>query len=511
MNILFYIEPMIEREKPFLKIAWWVFSYKLMKALKKDISADYNFCVIANEPTISKIPPENEPQKYNIIPVTQEELLSPFNLDYFTASMAWYNEIYTQSQIEQTASLMKRKLGNFVPQIIITFSPVPFLKRLFPESLIFFMEYGIFSRRPYPETFYLDPLGNFKNSFIMKYKEQIGNQTISKEQRQFIQRVKAKYIPFLASRDPFTNLAKEKLKGFKKSLLVPLESSRFYGFDGNCQFTSQFQYVLYVLSRIPRDIGVIFTAHPEWPILNREVVSYLTATYQNFIYDEIFEHYYSPSQYLIRHVDGVVTVSSSVGLQTLLFEKKLIVLGQSHLNVMSDAYSLDNIEDVLNSPGGDKTHIFYWLLNHYYILDKYIFSPVWLGGFLHKSLKKTKNGIGFDFFDPIHNDEKKYFDDLTTACQEDIPHINWTFTLDRTMDMLRQKEQEVQQKEQAIQQKEQVIQQKEQVIQQKEQVIQQLLSSPSWKITAPLRWLKHKIILIGIRTKQGATWGKDGS
>ena len=123
MNILFYIEPTIEREKPPLRMAWWVFSYKLMEVLEKDISGNYNFCVITNEPIISKIPLENEPQKYNIIPITQEELLSPFDFDGFAASIVWYNETYTQSQIERVSSLIKCKLGDFKPHVIITFHP----------------------------------------------------------------------------------------------------------------------------------------------------------------------------------------------------------------------------------------------------------------------------------------------------------------------------------------------------------------------------------------------------
>ena len=104
-----------------------------------------------------------------------------------------------------------------------------------------------------------------------------------------------------------------------------------YPIDCFCSFESQFEFLQYVLSKVPEDIGVIVTSHPFYPQLTEGWVKYFSNKYPNFIFDIIFQKYWSASQFLLNDVDAVITVSSSVGLQALLWEKPLVVIGSSNI------------------------------------------------------------------------------------------------------------------------------------------------------------------------------------
>jgi len=92
-----------------------------------------------------------------------------------------------------------------------------------------------------------------------------------------------------------------------------------------------------VLSSVPHSIGVVFSPHPDYPALTRDIVSYLRVTYPHFVYSHELETIRSASQYLIGHVDAVASVSSMVGLQALIWKKKIISLGTGQISLAADS------------------------------------------------------------------------------------------------------------------------------------------------------------------------------
>src|SRR5262249_33868801 len=95
-------------------------------------------------------------------------------------------------------------------------------------------------------------------------------------------------------------------------------------FDGLVSYRTQFEYLYDVLAAAPKDVGVIVTEHPsDEPVLRRSgpnsILDALRRTFPNIIFLDEFRRYQSSSQFLVPRVDGVWSVSSSVGYQTLLF------------------------------------------------------------------------------------------------------------------------------------------------------------------------------------------------
>ncbi|MCT7580161.1 hypothetical protein [Aliarcobacter butzleri] len=403
MKILFYVEPLIEQDKPYWKDVWvGVFCRDIINTLNQSKN-NYEFIIITNEAIAQKVDID-----IPLIQLTQKELLDPFNTtNYMDATTAWHNETYAAEHLEDYKNLMLEKLGGFIPDIIITFSPVPFFKNMFKDTLILHHEYSIFSRLPYPQSWFLDPVGIHSNLFLNKFANEIKSSILSENQTSLVNDFKQLCQNILSSKSPFKAIFEEKRKHFDHLVLLPLQFSRYFSFDDLVPFKSQYEYCVYILDNVPSNIGVVVNTHPEYPVISKEAVEFLKTKYSNFIYEEDFNTIYASGQFIIPFVDAVITVSSSIGLQTLLFDKKLITLSDKTFSFIADDTNVNNIENVLKSDNINKDVFLYFILTRYSLTSEYLHNVEWLDSFLHKSLLHFRaNEIQFDFYDIIDKEEK---------------------------------------------------------------------------------------------------------
>jgi len=402
MKILFYVEPLIEQDKPYWKDGWvGVFCRDIINTLNHSENS-YEFLIMTNEAIAQKVEIETP-----IIQLTQKELLEPFHTtNYMDVTTAWHHERYTSEQLEDYKSLMLEKLNGFTPDIIITFSPVPFFREMLPNTLILHHEYSIFSRLPYPQSWFLDPVGMHNNLFLDRFQDEIKAIELSEKQTGLLNAFKELCQNILTSKSPFKKIFEEKRKQFDYLVLLPLQFSRYYSFDDLVPFKSQYEYCVYILDNVPSNIGVVVNTHPEYPVISKEAVEFLKTKYPHFIYEDEFNSIYASGQFILPFVDAVITVSSSVGLQTLFFDKKLITLSDNTFSFMADDTSIDNIEKVLEAENIDKNSFLYFILTRHSITQEYLHNPQWLDNFLVNSLKRFRNnGVTFDFYNCIDTDE----------------------------------------------------------------------------------------------------------
>jgi hypothetical protein len=399
MNLLFYVEPLIEREQPYWKEGWaneacWNIITTLHQAYDT-----YRFELITNEAIAQTIDPNKE---LSVHVISQKELLKPFDTNYLSATRSWHLRTYTQKQLEYYQNLMQSKLGDFVPEIIITFTPVSFLQTLFPDALVLHHEFSIFSRLPYPASWFLDPVGVSCDSFLNRFSEEISGNTLSAKEKQQLDDFKSLCQDTLQEKSPFGSLlAKEKEK-FDFLVLLPLQFSGYYLFDDLVPFKTQYEYCVYVLDSVPESVGIVVNMHPEYPVLSDGAIKFLTSKYPHFIYLDDFNSIYASGQFILPFIDGVVSVSSSIALQALLFDKKIITLGESCFRYAADATSLEGIENILTHSSKNKDTILYYLLTHYAVTSEYLSDSLWLDTFLKRSLNHFRtDGIKFTFYELI--------------------------------------------------------------------------------------------------------------
>src|SRR5262249_25576652 len=152
-----------------------------------------------------------------------------------------------------------------------------------------------------------------------------------------------------------------------------------------------------VIERINPRIGILSidhsTAHHHGTGVPTELYAFLGKRHSNLFSHPGLNTIVHPSQFLLGHTDGVATVSSSVGLQALLWDKPIIALGDSHINAVADYTRIEDIPvDGPATPAWDKTGFFAWLMTHYYVPASYCHNGQWFSAFLDRSIRRWHAG-----------------------------------------------------------------------------------------------------------------------
>jgi hypothetical protein len=157
-----------------------------------------------------------------------------------------------------------------------------------------------------------------------------------------------------------------------------------------------------VLSAAPRDVGIIVTEHPSAPpVLKRRGphanIDYLRKTFPNMIFLDEFRSYGTASQFLVRRVDGVWSVSSSVGYQALLFGGALGSPPTASLASIAGTTTFDDFFARLgrSDPNGADA-LLAWLLERYLVPAALFNDGRWLHDYLQRRLDAAKSAT-----DPI--------------------------------------------------------------------------------------------------------------
>jgi O-antigen biosynthesis protein len=415
MKILLYLDPWIDvSDRPEFKLKWLeIFLESTIRSLYSNVAfvAEEKLEIklicsdIANSSSF-----EEECGFIDFIEIDQKSLKSIFKSydDYFAEQTS-----KTESQgITLLNKLIEERLKGFVPDVIIPISTfVNHLKYLFPKSLILFNESGIFARNPYPaDCLYFDCCSTMSESFVVNHRKEILSYPTSKESEDFLYKLREFFGTPLISLNPFKDVIRSYRKRFDSLVLVSLQvfESPMFLTQGGGEFKDQIEYLEYILENIDSKIGVIVTEHVLDKILiYKPIVGYFSKKYDNFIYLSQTEIYPNSSQFLINSVDGVITLSSTVGLQALLYKKPLFVPSKtSYLAVFSDEQDLSKISDFLKVGSyRNKDGALYYLLTRYYVLGNYYKNGEWFYNFLKKSLNKFRDGVDFSFYDRIDSDE----------------------------------------------------------------------------------------------------------
>jgi len=412
-KVLFFTEPWIEMSKPSFRLGA---VRNVFLNLINNFSTDIESCIILGEGL----------KHY----VDIGEIIIPNNLKVFYISNKkllllshsgkmmndkWYKGEYTKDELSYYCDILKDRLQDFIPDIIIGWeTPMPFMKKTFPEAMNVYMMPGMMSRVPYPELTSIDFEGYFKDSTLVKHQNLLRQYIPAEEEIVFLREIRRVYLDeFIAPLNIFKDLLHSE---FDYYILLPLQVSNYFAFDSNCSFTNQFELLQYVLEGINPNIGVIVTQYSTPNIqdlaITDENIEYLNSKYPNMIYNEKFNSVDAVSQYILPMVDGVVCVSSSIGMQAALWDIPIFSIGNSHLNVFSENIEVDEIYDYLyNNLYKKSTNdnlLIYILTRMQPLTINYLYHTDWFENMLIRTLNSYRNGDrGLSLYKPI-DDVKEY-------------------------------------------------------------------------------------------------------
>ena len=299
------------------------------------------------------------------------------------------------------ADLLARNVNGFEPDIIIGFAgEANYLAKLWPASLRLHVERGQFGRGPYPFSMYFDHVGTHARSAIGRIGKRKPADPITPDGRMLVSAFRSRMAAALSSLDPFR--CHDFRSRFDRLCLLPLQISNEFSFDGMANYRTQFEYLYDVLAAAPGDVGIIVTEHPNGePILRRSGpvsnVDALRGTFPNIIFLDEFRRYQSPAQFLVPRVDGVWSVSSSVGHQALLFNRILGSPPSTELSNIADETALENFFARLGQHKSTNLDTFLaWMLERYLVPAALLNDGRWLHDYLQRRLDAARSTL-----DPI--------------------------------------------------------------------------------------------------------------
>lgn len=303
-----------------------------------------------------------------------------------------YENIFSESYINKEKQIklsefIRNKIGAYVPDIVIVWeSASEGIRRAFPNSLVIDLMPGFMSRPPYPKMISLDPVGIYKNCWYKNYTTEQGE-----ESKNLLYKLREHYLSFFSSLSTEKHIRdKYNIKKDECFSLIPLQISDYFGFQRNCNFNDQYDFLKHSLKR---EDGGIFIATQyvgsfvSENVLNEKNVSYLNRYGKNkVLYCSELNVIDSISQFIVPYCEKVYSISSTLGMQAVFYGKELISESTSHLRYLSETSRCrsEKIISVILSRGQ-------------FFFEKAISDKVYFNNILLDMLSKYKNNYkGFD-------------------------------------------------------------------------------------------------------------------
>ncbi len=363
MNILFYVLPVVERQEPRHKTSWVEKVGAYADLLSKSGAGRYRFaCAVGDtlyDYARSKI------KNCEIIRIPHSAIipaLAKNALEYTIKVHQAGDAVF----LHRVAEAHAKFLGREKYDLCISFTSVPFMKELYPDIAVLHTETAVFRKPPFPHTVYLDPAGMYDQASLPRM-ENLAAYAPSAAEEKLLAAIQDHHMPAARPDSGQQAILGAITKGFRKTVLLALDLPNHYPFNSCSAFDDPYDLVLNALESLPENFLLIVAPHPKLSTLSGDAIAYFSGKYKNFYWGERIARKISSYTFLFN-ADVVATVTSTVGLHAVLWEKPLIVLGKSQLNGYAQSFSFAEAEAAaaLRLPASRRKSLA-WVLTRYAI------------------------------------------------------------------------------------------------------------------------------------------------
>lgn len=336
-----------------------------------------------------------------LLPFGEEALLAVFpgcrSLEEM--SRAFFRNELTEAGAAAFARRMGELLHGWTPDVVIAF-PTNFgpLRTLFPQALCLIAENGIVSRSPFPRALRFEPV-EFLNGFANRHADAIRALPVTDDDRRELARLAEGIRREIAARNPHRREMEVFRRRFRHTVLAPVPYANAYG---ESEWNDQYLWLTDVMTRLPRDIGVVATFHDNFGSqLNGRTAEHLAARFPNLLVS-CGGGFRNQSLWFLPYVDATLNCETMTGFMGLLLGVPMIALDRVTSGWAANAVGLDAVVEALERPCADRAGALVWLLTRFTVLESRFDDADWYCRFLADKLAAfRKDGVTFDLMGPV--------------------------------------------------------------------------------------------------------------
>ena len=374
-RILFHISPFAS-QKILTFHLWWICDPQWRSRFQPMLERLYpgsEFAVCCNTETMTVLEKRGYTfeRDWRAFTLDQSETLDHFKYHTLESLDHWHRTGENNDHGRYLGAKLLEKFGGWTPDLVFSFLPAPYLRDVWPEAQIVYLESSIFSREPYPWTYYFDALGTMQNAFLSRYAAQINALAAPPETLRAVAEYRARTSALFEREERVKEYFAELRKRFRHIFLFACNLDHYFGVEAFSPYETQFEFLEHVMASVPPDTAVIVTQHPEpatTPLPER-CLSDLRDVYPNLIADDFFFNMTNPSQCSLAFADGVIAQMSTVGLQAAFHRKYFVSVG-TYFTGIADCTDLGDFAAMLARPPKDRDAFFAWTLTHYAIPEQ---------------------------------------------------------------------------------------------------------------------------------------------
>lgn len=300
--------------------------------------------------------------------------------------------------------------------ILLWETPVPFFEALFPDALIVHQMPGAFSRAPFPHTVTFDPVGLYRHGALYQDAPRILAAPLSASTERLVAEFAHRTRAISTELRPIERAELDPRRAFSELTLLPLQVSGHYAFQADTGYANQTEFLFDVLRMTPSDRGLVVTQYVtprvRDTILTEDVVAVLREKWPNVVHKPMFDQLSSVSQYLLPVVDSVVSASSSIGIQGMIWGRPLHVPRETFLA----PYANERTPAGVSRDEVEKRTLGFVLGRHQPLAQAILQDAPFLLGLLEEMLARKRAGkSGVELFPDFESLDPNYAERLLSA------------------------------------------------------------------------------------------------
>lgn len=331
MNILFYLDPSVEFKKPTFRFT--SLRNSILPQAKAFLECGHSVSIVISTAIAKKAAQENivfDGMRVYVIDVL--DIMKIGNISNVELS----NNINAKQDI---VDYFRKALINCeTPDLILIWESYSyFFKTLYPKAKTLFQTPGFFSRPPYPQLIAVNEgmLGDSHAPSPVSF-GRVSFKSLRDELR-----------PFFKDTLQFNHQLIRLRSKYKHIILLPLQVDGYFMIDSSLKGKRQIDFLVSCLDLIPKDVGVLVTDYRSKDIqttaITEDIAALLRQKYPNFEYVDEINGGFGSSQQLLPFVDGTISISSSVGLQSVFWQLPTYILDGNYVTLFRTANSIQEL------------------------------------------------------------------------------------------------------------------------------------------------------------------------